>query len=155
MLRGLRAATCALALAGTLGACGSSTQPPVPDACTQRPETLVAALQRAPAPVVLADGTPLSRCIRRADSDAELQNVGLSFHQTAERLRAQAAGGDEHAAVMLGYLVGATRSGAKRTAGVMAELTRRIELVAGRLINDIPALTRPVDQGLTAGTQSG
>jgi hypothetical protein len=155
MLRAPRAALAVVALGATLAACGADPPPPVPGACTDRPETIVTALRTAPAPVRLAGGTRLSRCISDSDSDAELQNVGLAFHQVAELLRVRARVGDRLAAVALGYLVGATRVGARRTAGVMAELTRRVELVAGRLVQDEPRLNAAVDRGLRAGAVTG
>lgn len=155
MPRALRSALAIAALGGGFAACGAEAPPPLSGACTDRPDRIVVALRAAPGPVRLSDGTRLSRCISDADSDAELQNVGLSFHQVAEQLRVDARAGSRDAAVALGYLVGATREGGRRTNGVMAELTRRIELVAGRLVDDRPALRAAVDTGLAAGGRTG
>lgn len=155
MLRASRAALVAVALGATLAACGETPPPPVSDACTADPGALVTALRSAPGPVRLGDGTKLSRCVHDADSDAELQNVGLSFHRAAERLRERAEAGDPAAALALGYLIGATRTGAERTSGALLELVRRLELVGGGLLNDQPRLQAIVDRGLAAGARTG
>jgi hypothetical protein len=136
----------ALAAAG----CGQSAAPLPPD-CTQSVEAIVSALAAAPGAVALHDGTTLSRCVANGQDDADMQNVGLMFHRAAERLRARALHSPT-AAVQLGYLVGATRRGASRTNGVMAELVRRVELVAGRLSDEAPA---PIDAALRAGLRAG
>jgi hypothetical protein len=62
---------------------------------------------------------------------------------------------DGAAAVQLGDLSVATRRGARHTAGAMAELQRRIELVGGRLQSEEPALAPAVDRGLAAGEKRG
>lgn len=155
MVRARRAALAAAALSVVLAACGAQSAPPLPEACTGDPGTLVRALRSAPGPVVLPDGTKLSRCVHDADSDADLQNVGVAFHRAAERLKERARAGDAQSATALGYLIGATRTGARRTQGLLAELVRRIEAVGGRLINDDAALQAAVDRGLAAGTQNG
>src|SRR4051794_40067894 len=104
------------ALAAT--GCGEDATPLAPGG-TEGEDTIVRALAAAPGAVALPDGTRLSRCIADGQDDAELQDVGLVFHRAAETLHARAAR-DPRAAVQLGYLVGATRRGAKRTNGVMA-----------------------------------
>ncbi len=138
----------------TLG-CGARATP-ISAACTGETGPIVTALRTAPGVVRLGDGSRLSRCIRDGTDDAELQDVGMSFHTVAEDLRVKAReGGDAAAAVQLGYLVGATRAGAKRTNGVMAELQRRIELVGGRLQDEAPALAAAVQRGVSAGERLG
>lgn len=138
-----------------LTGCGPGSTPISPG-CTADSATLVRALRAAPGPVTLVDGTKLSTCVANGTDDAELQDVGLSFHTLAEALRVQAREGDDPAvAVSLGYLIGATERGAAHTNGVMAELQRRIELVGGRLQTEAPALADDVDRGVAAGKRSG
>jgi hypothetical protein len=146
------------ALGGTLvllAGCGPGATP-IPAGCTDGSRQVTAALRSAPRPVALVGGFRLSQCISDGTDEAELLSVGLVFHQTAEALRVTARDGDDHAAaVQLGYLVGATRRGAKHTNGVMAELQRRIELVGGRLQAEAPALADDVTRGLAAGERTG
>ncbi len=149
-------AVAALALAAALMAgCGDPAPTPLADGCTASPEGIVEALSTAPAPVVLEDGSPLSRCVADGLDDGELQTVGIAFSRAAELLR-ETARTDPQAALRLGYLVGVTQKGAARTNGVMAELVRRIEVVAGRTSDDAsPAAQRALEQGLAAGAQVG
>jgi len=151
-----RSATVA-GLAAALLASGCGVQAtPISAGCTGEPAIVMAALATAPGAVALVDGSRLSQCISDGTDDAELQNVGITFHNTAEDLRVKAReGADAAAAVQLGYLVGATRRGAKRTNGVMLELQRRIELVGGRLQDESPALAADVDRGVNAGEKLG
>jgi hypothetical protein len=129
---------------------------PISPGCVENEKLVVKALQRAPGAVTLADGFRLSQCISDGTDEAELQNVGIVFHRVAENLRIRARErGDSAAAVQLGYLIGATRRGAKRTNGVMAELQRRLELVGGRLQDEAPARAAGVQRGLAAGERLG
>lgn len=138
-----------------LSGCGPG-ETPISVGCTAGPRPVASALAKAPRPVTLNDGFALSRCISDGTDDAELQAVGTVFHQVAEDLRVRAReGNDTAAAVQLGYLIGATRRGAKHTNGVMAELQRRVELVGGRLQSEAPALADAVDRGLAAGEKAG
>lgn len=138
-----------------LTACGPGATPISP-ACTDDTGPIVRALTRAPAAVTLRDGSLLSTCVSNGTDDAELQSVGLAFHTVAEGLRERAQRHhDAAAAVQLGYLIGATRRGARHTAGVMAELQRRIELVGGRLQSEEPSLAAAVDRGVAAGERLG
>jgi len=110
--------------------CGSSEPDPVPAACLDEPATIERALERAPAQVRLADGTPLSRCVSLAAArDGDLQALGVSLVRVADDLRSDAFG-DPEAAMRLGYLIGAVRRGASKTPGVAAQLARRIEQTA-------------------------
>jgi hypothetical protein len=147
----MRART-ALATAAALavGACGQDTGSLSAD-CTQGEVPLSAALRSAPGHVALEDGTPLSDCIRNADSDAEIQEVAAGATPLADQLAARAAR-DEEAAVRLGYLIGAARRGARHTGGIHAELVRRLESAAA----DLPASRRAAyDRGLAAGARAG
>jgi hypothetical protein len=145
-----------LAVAG----CGGGDETLLASGCTQDDGSVVAALEGAPDEVVLADGTRLSDCVANGLDDADLQNIGITYHRAAERLRdqAQEASGPaaQDAALRLGYLVGATRKGASGTNGVMAELQRRIENVAGRYTDKAtPAGRSALERGLEAGERLG
>lgn len=152
-MRRLAAALVPLAACATAG-CGPGPTP-LADGCTGDGRSVDRALVAAPRRVALPDGTALSRCIADGTDDAEMQEVGITFHRTAERLYDRLDRGDRGAAVELGYLVGATRRGAARTNGVMAELVRRIELVAGRALDRAPAARADIERGIAAGERLG
>ena len=149
-------ALAAATLAATgAAACGGQAPTPLAAGCTASPEGIIKVLGTAPKAVVLEDGSPLSRCVADGTDDGELQTVGIAFSNAAERLRATART-DADAALQLGYLAGVTRKGAARTNGVMAELVRRIEIVAGRTADDAsPAARRALERGLEAGASVG
>jgi hypothetical protein len=137
------------ALALALAACGSDT-PPLSGDCT-RGVSLGAALAAAPGQVALPDGTRLSDCVRRAESDSEIQEVAAGATTLADFLAAQAKTSDD-AAVRLGYLIGAARRGASHTPGIHAELVRRLEDAAAA----VPRTRRAaLDRGLAAGERAG
>ena len=141
--------------AGVAAGCSGQAGAPLADGCTAGAEGIVAALGSAPGPVLLEDGSPLSRCVSDGTDEGELQTVGTAFSAAAERLR-DTAETDPAAALQLGYLVGVTQKGAARTNGVMAELVRRIEIVAGRTSDDAsPAARRALQEGLAAGADVG
>ena len=144
----------ALGVAAVAG-CGSADAPPLDAACTASPEAIERALARAPAPVTLATGTRLSECVSHARSDAELQSAGSVLTRAADDLALRAGRGDARAAVGLGYLVGAARRGAKRTAGIHAELARRVESSARVLADRGPAVASALQRGVRAGEASG
>jgi hypothetical protein len=150
----MRRVALACAFAVVLGGCGSD-RPALPADCAARPEQVVAALARAPRAVTLAEGTHLSRCVSDADSPSEVQGVGVVLQTAAELLRDRGVGGDARAAVALGYLAGATRKGAAATQGVTTELAVRVGRVAGRLLDERPALRPALRQGLRAGERLG
>jgi hypothetical protein len=152
-MRSRLALLCAVAAAGLAGACGEEEVPPVASSCTGEPDAVVAALGRAPDAVELPDGATISDCLRNARTDAELQNVGVTLANAAEDLEAQAIDGDEDAALRLGYLVGAARTGAATTSGVGAELVRRLERSAG--IDGVSTVDDALVQGIAAGEQRG
>jgi integrase len=142
-----------LALALALAGCGSDT-PELDAACLRSPHDVERALRRAPGPVALDSGTRLSECVAAARSDADLQEAGLVLTRAADDLAAAARAGSAVAALRLGYLVGATRRGARHTAGIHAELQRRIER-SGAPLEDVPGLRAAVTRGLRAGEASG
>src|SRR4051794_32307180 len=109
-------ATAAITAAG----CGGDT-PDLPSSCTRGEAGVARALTAAPGHVALADGTRLSTCINRARSDAQLQTVGLIWTRVADGFARQIARSDA-AALRLGYLVGATKRGARTTSGIHEEL---------------------------------
>jgi len=143
-----------LVLALALVGCGVE-KGPLAAGCTDEPATLVRALESAPAEVVLSDGSRLSDCVRNARTDGELQNVGIAMSRAADRLLEGAQGGDEQAAVALGYLTGAARRGGDRTNGVGIELVRRIELRAGSLATQDATVASALKRGLRAGRERG
>lgn len=152
-----RLAVVALALvaSGILGGCGAAAPTPIADGCTAGAGGIRRALGRAPRPVVLEDGSLLSRCIADGLDEGELQTVGMMFSRAAEDLSAPART-DPVAALQLGYLTGVTRKGAAHTNGVMAELVRRIEQIAGRLGDDgTPAARSALARGMAAGADVG
>ena len=148
-----------LSTALVLAGCGGGQDAILAAGCTEDDGSVVAALERAPDEVVLADGTRLSDCVANGLDDADLQNIGITYHRAAERLRDEAqegGAGEQDAALRLGYLVGATRRGAAGTNGVMAELQRRIENVAGRYTDRAtPAGRSALERGLAAGERLG
>ena len=142
------AAAAALAAAG----CGQDNRP-LPGACISSAQAIVTALDRAPARVGLSDGTRLSTCIERARSPADVQNVGALYTQVADGLATRVPASDR-AAVQLGYLVGASRRGARHTSGIHDELVRRLEQAVG--VGGAPAARRAAyRRGLVAGERRG
>jgi hypothetical protein len=101
--------------------------PRLPAACREGTRAVQAALASAPGPVRL-DGTPLSRCLTDEADAAELNTVGSTFTAVAGSLADTASHHRGGAAELrLGYLIGAVRRGAARTAGIHADLLRRLE----------------------------
>jgi hypothetical protein len=154
-----RRAAALLAVTAALGAvagCGAADPPPVDEACLSSPDAIERALSRAPAPVTLRSGTKLSQCVARARTDADLQTAGLVLTRAADHLAGRAEQGDAHAALALGYLVGAARRGAAQTNGIHAELAHRVESAA-RLLADTggPAVEGALERGLRAGQATG
>ncbi len=146
----LAAALVAAALAG--GGCGS--EGPRPSlACRDGAPAVVAALRRAPGPVRMADGTRLSDCVSRATGDADLQEIGAELTAAASTLAARVPASDA-AALRLGYLVGATERGAKRTNGIHAELVNRMDNALG-IDGAPPARRAAFARGRAAGAAAG
>jgi hypothetical protein len=114
---------CVLALLGLSG-CGG--RPPPPQACIQaQPSDVLQALTRAPGHVALADGTPLSQCVRRTIDDGRLQALGTTLTAAAATLAQRMHASDE-AAFQLGFLIGATDRGTAQAAGLQGDLANRI-----------------------------
>jgi hypothetical protein len=143
-----------LSAVALMAACGGSG-PRLDDACLQSAGAIERALARAPAPVTLPTGARLSECVANARSDSELQDAGLVLTRAADHLSAAAKRGDTTAALRLGYLVGAARRGAAHTAGIHAELQRRIERTAAFLDAGGPRVAAALARGRRAGEASG
>ena len=125
----------------------------MPPSCREGSQSVEQALRAAPGQVALRDGTRLSTCLRRANSDAELQEVGLAYVAVASKLVPRVPRSDA-AAVQLGYLVGAAQRGAQRTQGIGLELQRRLEQAIG--LDGPPRARRAAyERGLAAGRRSG
>src|SRR3954469_21551898 len=147
----VRAAVAAAAtLAAAVGAgCGGGDPAALPPACSNGPDTILRALERAPGEVRLEDGTRVSECVEHAFDDGELQQLGTSLTPAADTL---AARGTPTAALQLGYLIGAVRRGAGRTNGIHAELVRHLE---GTAPARDPALVAATRRGIAAGEARG
>ena len=139
---------CAVAVCG----CTQSDDPPPSAECTAGPRAVTEALADAPGEVRLVDGTPLSECVGRARSDAELQNLGLVLTDVVEDLEAEAAESPE-AALRLGYLIGAARRGAPSESSLQAELVHRLERSAAAELP--PPAQDALAEGMRAGERTG
>lgn len=148
----LSALALAVAAALALSGCGEEERR-LPSACDDGPQAVTEALSRAPGPVALEGGTRLSTCVRRARTHAEVQAVGALYTTVADRLADRVARSDT-AALRLGYLIAATRRGARRTGGIHEELVRRLEQSAG--LDGVPPERRTAfRRGLDAGRRHG
>ena len=148
--RGKALAALAISLSFVAG-CSRDDGSTVPVACKEGPDSIAAALARAPARVEL-DGTPLSECFTRGADPADLQLVGASYVTAAARLADRARERPEGSeALRLGYLVGAARRGAARTQGVHDELIRRIE----QELSGVDRAATAYRRGLRAGRERG
>ena len=145
----------ALAAGLLLAGCAKQEPDPVPASCVGEPSGLLAALTRAPAAVALADGTRLSRCVSTARSDGDLQSLGISLGRVADVLRARAPT-DPEAALQLGYLAGAVRTGARRASnGIADQLARRMMQLAALDSDASVAAVAALARGMRAGESSG
>ena len=136
-----------------LAGCGSSEPDPMPAACLDEPAAVARALERAPAAVTLADGTPLSRCVALARREGDLQALGVVLTQVADGLRARVEA-EPAAALRLGYLVGAVRRGEPQTPGLTSQLARRIEQIAALEDGD-PVPRAQIARGMALGEAGG
>ncbi len=142
-----------------LASCGSSPPPTTPLACQAGPGAFLAALERAPGEVLVDGETPISDCLTEDQPAGDLAAVGSSLVVAATRLNSEARKpSDRRAAVQLGYLVGAVEKGASATAGVHAELVRRVNSAArfsetGRPLSS--AAERAFGLGYEAGRAAG
>lgn len=132
--------------------CGGS-DPALPATCIETPRQIELALQRAPATVILGDGTLLSQCVARAKRDADLQNVGSVLTATADQLATRMDHADGASALQLGFLVGASRRGALHNGGISDELVRHLEQTAAP--DRGPRMSAAFQRGLAAGERVG
>jgi len=114
---------CVLALLA-FGGCGERT-PPTQACIEAQSADVLQALTRAPQRVALADGTPLSQCVRRTIDDSRLQALGATLIAAADELARQMRTSDA-AAFQLGFLIGAVDRGTAQAAGLQDELANRI-----------------------------
>jgi hypothetical protein len=143
-----------LAIVLVLAACGKD-EPRMPATCTTTDRAgYERALAAAPGDVRLPGGVPISVCLWRVRSDAQLQELGTVVHAVAEELALRADAGDATAARRLGYLSGAVAAGAERSDGISAELARRVATTGSRL-DDTPGLARALAEGADAGAARG
>lgn len=148
-------AVAALVLCG----CGSSDSPETPVACLAPPSSYLTALEDAPGPVFLADGTSISACLVDEQEAGALAGVGRSVIATATRLNEQARrdpGGE--ATVELGYLVGAVQEAAATTGGIHEDLKLRLDSAARFSPQGKPLpldFERAFGEGYAAGQREG
>lgn len=143
----------AVAFVAICGAGCGDQAPSLPTACVEGTQPIAAALRAAPGKVALADGTRLSQCVERARQEGDVQTLGALYTRVADDLRARMET-SEAAALQLGYLIGATRRGARRTTGIHLELVRRLEQTVG--LDGGPAHRRAAfRRGLAAGSSRG
>src|SRR5256885_625699 len=151
IIRGIGALATGLVL--VVAGCGRGGSAELPSAChfAGGARTVRDALTRAPGAVTV-DGTPLSKCLGREADSADVQSVGAAYVDTAADLAAKArANPHGAAAVQLGYLAGAVRRGASKTAGIHYELERRME----QELNGIDSTSPEFVRGERAGEASG
>jgi len=130
--------------------CGSH-HAPLSLLCTSGERPITRALQRAPGPVALADGTRVSDCVSRASDPGDLQDFGVVITRIADRL-ADRARHERGVAVQLGYLIGAAERGAAHSNGIDAELVHRLEVTSRRVPD---RARRQLERGRRAGQRSG
>ena len=120
--------------------------------CLENAATVSRALTRAPGDVRLGGRVKISDCFQNAASSADVQNLGAIFIEatgdTAARVKRAP---HSHAAIELGYLVGAVRRGAHTDGGVHYESERRVE----QELVGVPTSTPEFRRGLEAGQRTG
>jgi hypothetical protein len=131
--------------------CSREDEQPLPAACRQGEDAVLAALRDAPARAAI-DGVSLSECLTH-DSDAgDVQEVGGAFLGAAAELAPKAASRPKgREAVQLGYLIGAARRGARNSQGLHSEMLRRLE---GELVS-VDTRSPAFRRGETAGRRTG
>jgi hypothetical protein len=138
--------------------CGEQDES-TPAACLEGPRPYLAALADAPEGARLPGGTSIGECLAENQAGGELATVGAAMIEAATELNAEARaqpGGE--AALQLGYIVGAAQRGADDTAGIHADLLRRLVVAARYAPGDqplAPSFMRAYRQGFDAGHRSG
>lgn len=111
--------------------CGSADEDTTPVACLNGPQPYTDALERAPLAVRLDGEVPISDCLVRNQSVGDLAQMGTILVELTTEMNAEArANPGGRPTVQLGYLIGAVQRGAKDTAGIHADLVRRLEAAA-------------------------
>ena len=153
-----RLAIPALALALLVAGCGE-TDDSTPVACREGPQVYLAALEDAPAEVALEGETPISDCLAENQAGGALAEVGAAMLAAATKLSSAARADPGGVAnVRLGYLLGAAQRGADRSAGIHAELLRRLSAAARYTPGDqplSPGFLRAYREGFEAGRSGG
>lgn len=111
-----------LALALLAAGCGGGDDENVPVACLEGPAFYVQGGR---------EDVRISDCLTPSQSGGELATVGAAMVEAATELNTEARadpGGDANR--RLGYLVGAAERGAEDTAGIHADLLRRLKAAA-------------------------
>jgi hypothetical protein len=140
-------------LVAALGGCGHGGPGKLPAACLfpGGEASVRAALRSAPHPVRLS-GTPLSKCLVREADAADVQSVGAVYVDVASTLAATARTSPHgSAATQLGYLEGAVKRGASKTAGIHYELERRVQ----QELDGVDTGTAEYTRGERAGEADG
>jgi hypothetical protein len=140
----------------SIAGCGSSQDDQAPASCLVGNEAYLKALERAPAPVLLGNTTPISDCLVPQQQAGQLASIGQEMIVAGTKLNAEARrdpGGP--ASVELGYLIGAVSKGADP---IHTDLVRRLN--ASARFSDtggtLPAsFERAFGRGYAAGRRSG
>jgi hypothetical protein len=139
-----------------IAGCGTGQEDQAPAVCLSGNQAYLQALEKAPDPVLLGSTTPISDCLVPQQEGGQLATIGQSMIVAATKLNAEARrdpGG--HAAVELGYLIGAVSKGAD---SIHTDLVRRINASArfSESGNVLPAsFQRAFGRGYAAGRRSG
>jgi hypothetical protein len=147
----------AIALLPAWGCGGAGDTTPV--ACLDGAGAYLAALGDAPGAVRLSGEVSISECLAENQKGGDLATVGTAMVTAATKLNAAARADPGGAAnLQLGYLLGAAREGAERTAGIHTDLIRRLEAAAryspgGRPLP--PGFLRAYREGFQAGKSHG
>jgi hypothetical protein len=147
---------CVAGLTLALAGC-SDDEAAVPAACLGGAHGFIDALQAAPQEASL-DGTPIGDCLSEEQSAGQLADVGEALVAAATQLNERARRdplGEQ--TVQLGYLVGVVDARAGETAGIHADLARRVESAATFVPADqvLPGgFQQRYEEGLVAGRES-
>lgn len=140
-------------LALLLAGCGQQGEA-VPAACFGTPASVLKTLRAGP-PIALDRETRLSTCVSSAQTDGDLQSLGLLFVRVADVLRTT-AGSDPDDAFALGYLTGAVSRGVAGSSGaIAAQLARRVDQVATLDAGARAAAVAALERGRSAGRRDG
>lgn len=140
----------ALALAvGLLAGCGRAEEPSTPADCFADAEEYSAALLSAPDEVLIG-ATPIADCLPADQPSGDLAEIGRAMTLAASSLAADAADGDQGAAVAFGYLLGVVEVRADASS-VHYDLGLRIGSEQAPLAEASDGVREVVAEGLEAG----